>query len=124
MRTKTNTQSQRITSNTSPRKPVDLTPQEAKKQTKHAIKKMERVRNIMSKYLTSKLTNHESRRSWLVSTLVMMIGENPIPMVKCNLKFEILDTAIAHNDKVFEQNGFDYKKVVDTNSATIITPGI
>ena len=69
------TEQQKKIPNTCPRRPRELTPSEALKQTKREIQQMEKVRSLMSKLLKSQLTHHDSRRSWLVSTLVSMMDE-------------------------------------------------
>ena len=118
------TEPQKKIPNTCPQRPMELTPSEALKQTRNEIQKMNKVRSIMSKLLKSQLTNHDSRRSWLVSTLVGMMAEDPKPMNQCNLQFSISDESLAHNDMIFQQNDFDYSKVVNSNPNSIITPGI
>ena len=71
----------------------------------------------------SKLPKYTAK-SWLVTTLSELVIEDPELMWKCNLRFETSEEAIAHNNKEFRRNDYDYTKVTLENSNTIISPGI
>ena len=87
-----------VTPHGSQRKPLDISPHEARTQTRQEILTMNKVRKVLGKFLSKTIIKQDGR-SWLVSTISDIVKEHPVPMKKCNISFSIEKDAIEHNDK-------------------------
>ena len=112
-----------VTPHGSQRKPLDISPHEARTQTRQEILTMNKVRKVLGKFLSKNIVNQDGR-SWLVSTISDIIKEHPAPMKKCDISFSIDKDSIERNDIIFESLDYDFEKVTNANINTIITPGI
>ena len=95
---------------------------ETNNETTKQISAMNKARNVLGKFLSKSMG--KNNESWLVTTLRHIVATTVTPFNKSSVKFELNKRAAEENTRLLEQHQFDYRKLMESNNNTILSPGV
>ena len=66
----------------------------------------------------------KNNERWLVTTLRHIVATTVTPFNKSSVKFELNKMVAEENTRLLEQHQFDYRKLMESNDNTILSPGV